>query len=427
LAKILIALSPLDIAVMISTQLTFKCTIPFKEASMRTELKCDVHCHFFNIFYLFKEVLAVLLNSSRANTKFSNNKLKQVIKWFFQVVEAVLDSCECHYDNIQSAYNKSKMSTDNDNMITVPLMMDIYYWLHKFITDIKNTNLSGGDNFELRAEEIKDIFIIEIDKFYKIRKLPQPNLKDISTKFDEIIKNFKIDAVRPNSEKMSYGYKSHYNELKNLRNSHPETVFPFLAVDPRRDGITDIVKKNVSQKGPFFGIKLYTRLGYLPDDIQPEIYQYCVSKHIPITVHCSDGGFPPGKSEFATNADPTKWDTTLEKYNTLRIDFAHFGRDLTWMGHVIELMSKYPNVYSDLSYYPDKNTLKNIVKPIWDRYQFVREKLMFGTDYVMVALDPKIDLPAYFNNFCETFSPEDIATMTVHNPRAFLFGKEVKR
>lgn len=77
-------------------------------------------------------------------------------------------------------------------------------------------------------------------------------------------------------------------ELENLKNSSKNTVFPFLAVDPRRSDIFSLVKEKVGKDKSFHGIKIYPSLGYLPSNhVLMEIFKYCEKEKIPVTTHCA--------------------------------------------------------------------------------------------------------------------------------------------
>ncbi len=73
----------------------------------------------------------------------------------------------------------------------------------------------------------------------------------------------------------------------------------FKGLMKRRFRSNDSVFENIARakggKGLFWGMKMYTRLGYAPDDFKrfpqlEDFYQKCVDKEIPITCHCSPGG-----------------------------------------------------------------------------------------------------------------------------------------
>lgn len=116
--------------------------------------------------------------------------------------------------------------------------------------------------------------------------------------------------------------------------------------------------------GLFWGMKMYPRLGYAPDDFDnyknlKEFYRTCESKGIPITIHCNAGGmsvpdyflyerYDHGniKKEYnlhdaekyfdgtttgtESKDSPARWAKVLESFPKLKICLAHFGGCDTW-------------------------------------------------------------------------------------------------
>jgi len=94
-------------------------------------------------------------------------------------------------------------------------------------------------------------------------------------------------------------YSGQALQLIEVSKRYKNRVFPFLSVDPRRPAILDFVKEYVGPDKPFHGIKLYAPTGFSPTDPilfgrdtdDDSLYRYCVDNGIPITAHCSPGGF----------------------------------------------------------------------------------------------------------------------------------------
>jgi predicted TIM-barrel fold metal-dependent hydrolase len=210
-----------------------------------------------------------------------------------------------------------------------------------------------------------------------------------------------------------------------------EPIFPFLAADPRREGILDALKdeKLISKKGPFYGVKLYPRLGYHPASkpVQ-EILNICIERDLPVTTHCGISGFPPGNFSFDGSGiwkyndfgDPKHFESALKK--GLRIDFAHLGSSdptFKWAKTIVSFMEKYKNVYSDLSCYTSKEDLKEIIKLFGNNATF-KKRIMYGSDFdVMNFTDKTISLEQYCRNFSDLFQRE-IDNMRNRNVLSFL-------
>jgi predicted TIM-barrel fold metal-dependent hydrolase len=96
----------------------------------------------------------------------------------------------------------------------------------------------------------------------------------------------------------------------------------------------------------------------------------------------------------------------MEKRPNLRINFAHFGGgdnliagDTVWLEKIVEILKKYPNAYTDISYFTKPGLAKKI-DVVVAQYPILEKRLMFGTDFVMIMMDTHLGgLKAYFNRF----------------------------
>ncbi len=185
----------------------------------------------------------------------------------------------------------------------------------------------------------------------------------------------------------------------------------------------------------FAGIKLYPPLGFdpWPEDDYPELekvkylYSECIRRKLPVTVHCSEGGFitSPLAKQFT---DPAlKWKKVLDKpeFQDLKINFAHLGSQregkTDWQKEVISSISAINNVYTDCSCMtPGKNDYKIISSLINKENEL---KFLFGTDFV-INLFWSDSYNDYLNNFISTQYLDDRQKklMCEINPERFLFG-----
>ncbi len=112
----------------------------------------------------------------------------------------------------------------------------------------------------------------------------------------------------------------------------------------------------------FASVKLYTPLGFnpWPDDERELakvrlIYARCLEKKIPITTHCSGGGYltDPRGEDFSNPGRNRKKVLSHPDYQYLKIDFAHFGHQQSgatdWKQSILSYFRTHPNVYSDIS------------------------------------------------------------------------------
>lgn len=236
--------------------------------------------------------------------------------------------------------------------------------------------------------------------------------------------------------------KKYLEQIKEIKEiTGKRAILPFLAVDPRRSDLADR-EENLYElfleafKDPvtsFYGVKCYPSLGYLPnDDRLDPIFQICAEKNIPVLTHCGgesvstfdrsirvkeDGSYKdfriPGDSrtERARYLNgPEHWEPVLRKYNTLKLNLAHFSGNSDWEEYEkkgshsrinkIKEMLKNPswNVFADFSYnVADMKTFNRFQKEL-DSEPEIREKVMFGTDYWVVI--PSADLLEMQKQFC---------------------------
>jgi predicted TIM-barrel fold metal-dependent hydrolase len=248
-------------------------------------------------------------------------------------------------------------------------------------------------------------------------------------------------------------YEQQITDLKALAKEKP--ILPFLAVDPRRENLYEQFLRAFTERDTsFFGVKCYPSLGYFASDKRLDpIFQICEEKNIPVTTHCggevvstfektieiaSSTGLKkfkiPGENRAERAAflnDPAHWDSVLNKYKKLRVNFAHFGGDTNWEKYstgeenlrVLKIIEQVSNntisAFTDFSF--------NIVEPnLFDKFletlnmhPVVAQKTMFGTDFWVVL--PSGDLVEMQKSFLEKMTAHK-ESLIHHNPHKFLFG-----
>ena len=467
----------------------------------------DIHCHFFNISFVFAEVLEIGWRWIHGNYPYKRDErvllkasgiippeLKKLARYVASYFAAATGSPEEHYDYEQRCCRNSQWHPSQP-LITVPLMMDIYFMfdngeseperalmlalpevLQRDMLDVTTVTEDNGDFFDEFAQVMKAEFIPVYEKRIFARDLASAlsakYKMDIRHDLDLVIADFKAEhtdegvrtmakSCTKSSVQMTRGYRKHLKELLRLEKENPAgSVLPFLAVDPRRIGIDELVREQVVD-GAFKGVKLYPPLGYLPThpNLYP-IYRLCMEHHIPVTVHTSTGGLlslcdtiktrskkkngevvqvsfdkKTDKSAALFFSNPANWLEILEnsEFSGLHLNFAHFGGEEhiiklasqkpdepddpdNWTAQIIGLMERFDNVCADISYCPNDGMLKYI-RDIVGRYKIVQKRLMFGTDYIMVMQEYSLGgkLKNYFNHYTGIY-PE----MLTLNPAAFL-------
>jgi len=191
----------------------------------------------------------------------------------------------------------------------------------------------------------------------------------------------------------------------------------------------------------FAGIKVYPPIGYDPwperDDEQlakvTSLYECCCAKKIPITAHCSEVGFNLDKKNVKTYTSPFTWEKVLnqEAYRDLKLNLAHFGEQRNfllmfhnhkWQHKIVELIEKYPNVYTDFSYRAFHNNYYKSLKEIIGNTDRLSKRILFGTDFMINLLE--IDsYNKYLNNFRTTkyITSHEKELFCSTNPERFLF------
>ena len=252
-------------------------------------------------------------------------------------------------------------------------------------------------------------------------------------------------------------YLKQLEELRTLRANpkYRDAIVPFVAADPRRPNLLEIVRRHVEEHG-FGGIKIYPPLGFFPfDDALDPIYDYAQRTGLPVLTHCSRGGVYsrvpidrqprvhpktgdplPGRNaeEYAENfAHPDNYRWVLERYPRLKLCLAHYGGGSEWKRYLEEpwtgvgptnwltlvssLIENYDNVYADVAYtacdakhHPMMKVLINTPK--------LRERILYGSDFYMVQMDVterqfSVGLRAYLGE-------ADYRQIAVENPKRFL-------
>ncbi|NOY95751.1 MAG: amidohydrolase family protein [Chlorobi bacterium] len=198
----------------------------------------------------------------------------------------------------------------------------------------------------------------------------------------------------------------------------------------------------------FAGIKLYPPLGFDPwpdgnDEKSKQklkkacyLYEFCVEKNIPITTHCSNGGFMvAGKEDARKFTNPQRWKNVLEAYPKLKVNFAHDGIhdgdkvETEWNRTILGYVIKYDNVFFDIAdnvYERDyfKRFFNFILKQNFTSVQLekISRRMLFGTDFMMLLLGSK-SYYDYLVSFSETnaFNDAFVDKYAICNKNSFEF------
>ena len=263
-----------------------------------------------------------------------------------------------------------------------------------------------------------------------------------------------MDMAYMGAGKVPRPYEEQLIELTDLAKENTAAI-PFMHVDPRRDGVFDLFKKYVEERG-IRGVKLYPPLGYFPYDrnLYP-VYEYCEKNNLPVISHCSPYNLVHFRGSSAEvekllsksnrpidtsglrKKDLYKFFTHPDNYRQLLTDFkdlnfcvAHFGSghywnqfledpaaEDNWFRIIREMIVKYDNFYSDISFTLNNRDYFPLLKVMMFDEK-IQKKIIFGSDYYMVETKTNdrrfgIDLRAYLGN-------DFFNMISVENPKKFL-------
>jgi predicted TIM-barrel fold metal-dependent hydrolase len=257
-------------------------------------------------------------------------------------------------------------------------------------------------------------------------------------------------------------------DMEYINARYPNRCLPFVALDPNDPDMNShfyhaFLKENI--KLPFYGVKIYPSLGYLPSHPKlMNIFSICEENKIPIISHCSSAGvrynrtkkvsiigklynyrkdiyedidtsIKCGNEEWfkQTFNHPRNWIPVLEKYPNLKLDLAHFGglsdferymnNDYTnnWLFDILYIIRKYNNTYSDISYNISSDKFIYLLNTLLEDNPIFRNKILWGTDFYMVLMEG--DYAKIRQNALNKINTKFIKSLTNINPKRFIFNK----
>ena len=441
-------------------------------------IRYDAHCHVMSREVFFKRIVMTFIDLAKdfdfKKSLDSKNKLdadQSDAPNIFRLLKLLLENKNGveAFNDLVAEYAKLDPSIQK----YMPLMVDFEY-LFRTKYHVEDETLEDVQN---RKDQLTD-FMVKFDIIRKkIKKVIAKEHTHAGNNRLELLTQL-IKETEENSNpkdndavdaQLALDIKSYQRQLetfRELKKLHGDNLNAFLAVDPRRPDMMDIIKENVGKDKTFTGIKLYPPMGYSPTDPflygkdgqNDCLYKYCIDNHLPIVTHCSAGGFctfvqhlevigavmPDMKFtsqpvnytkvteiKFKTNVlksfgdavkerayrlnHPKLWEMVLDKFPTLKIDLAHFGGDPDEYGnerrdYIFKLMMKkndagqpkYPNFYTDLSCILEKTLLQDIYK---SKYSQIPERFMYGSDYFLNLIWDE-NFKTYYQNFVDVFGGE---------------------
>jgi uncharacterized protein len=169
---------------------------------------------------------------------------------------------------------------------------------------------------------------------------------------------------------------------------YPDKFIGFACVDPRMPDCMDLLIHAIEDLG-LKGIKygpIYNGVSLLDPRMEP-IYQYCIRKNLPLTMHMGTTYVPNAPAELGR---PIYVDTIATRHPDLKLVMAHMGHP--WYEECIVVARKQPNVYCEVSalfYRPWQ--FYNILISAQEYTIHDRNKIFWGTDFPYSRVEESID------------------------------------
>jgi predicted TIM-barrel fold metal-dependent hydrolase len=232
------------------------------------------------------------------------------------------------------------------------------------------------------AEHLTDLYAQQIDR---VRPEGGPGLKaDADTLYRAMAAADKA-IVFPLRYGDSAGIESDDETCAAAVAKYPDKFIGFACIDPRRADCMQRLEHAVEDLG-LRGVKfgpIYSGV-HLSDPRLTPVYEYCVRKDLPLTMHMG--------TTFARNA-PVELGRAIHvepvalRYPDLKMVCAHMGHP--WYEECIAVVRKQPNVYCELSaifYRPWQ--FWNVL--ICAQEYRITDKIFFGTDFPFSGVEESI-------------------------------------
>ncbi|MEV4131719.1 amidohydrolase family protein [Dactylosporangium sp. NPDC049742] len=206
-------------------------------------------------------------------------------------------------------------------------------------------------------------------------------------------------------------------------------LHPFIGFDPLRELLArrthdvetplDLVKRAVLRYG-FVGVKVYPPMGWRPsgnvadgrhtaqdaaelDRIVGDLAAWCAEQDVPITAHANNSNH--ADPAFDGYGGPDDWLPVLAAHPRLRLNLGHFGGAQQtepadgWPWRMAQAMAAHPGLFADVGNHRIHDpairagyaeTLRSMRAGAATRS--VAERVMYGSDWYMLALYPDDDL-----------------------------------
>ena len=424
-----------------------------KEKSIETLLKNNLpwkhklFIPFVSYKYLTKKILTGL-EDKIVNIQNTLSLYEQPIEDHFLIVEYFLKQ---EYDNknkkIPPIIKDKKIQIHNnsyDKLVICPLIIDFGQ---------KSSRLNNKGLYSLMpgkpiVKQVVDLFN-SIKNYYSYElkfdevtgKLNKVKVKDPETKPLRILPFLGINPAnyQPFQQKVIPMFKQYFDSYDDDDSTEKrigrveESINAFLNFDGK---LTNDKGENIPRTNMFFGVKVYPPLGFKPDDEDSiKLFSECIKYNLPVTTHCSDGGFVVNdNSKDNTNPHGAWKEVFTSKANNkpelrkLKLNFAHFGvqkdGQTEWRKAIIDMARQYPNIYTDISSLAHEDGFYSKIEK-WlndddiDTFDIAKARVLFGSDFSINLMETdSYNSYLYNNNKCDKNWKKNI---TENNPAKFLF------
>lgn len=411
-------------------------------------------CNFFSIepFILFKD--------SRISITFFKDDCfsgKTIISLLLSTVVTIFSLLLLN--KVLSPKRKNKEKSSFKKILKVlrnpipDLLADMYYEKEAFL-DTMDTTLDGQFQKVVKfANEIRFRLInrndiqFSNDTHIVFVHLPMNYGKNQTANPYDLFWNRFRDSLKRNIGKLEVGktmvlpfYGVHLNDIMNdnsfsaigFINKH--IISNRMDLSPAWAEIIDNIK--FVDKPISVGFKVYPPCDpnfkkVLNNENLQAFFEMCAEKRIPITTHCSDGGFELNQS---SNANPIHWKNLLIKNTELKVNFAHMGgggcfskyvekqKVNGWLKTILALQGVNSNVYSDISYVcaETPNEVKDYLLKEKEKDPKGHKNVLWGTDWPM-ALMEKEEYIDIFDDFWTSDIMSNFHDFTQINAERFLW------
>ena len=198
-----------------------------------------------------------------------------------------------------------------------------------------------------------------------------------------------IETLSLNGSKSFTGYKENMDEIFRIADTYPKKFIPFCTVSPMDPGVMEYLQECLNRGAK--GLKLYNGHSYyhdifgLPLDsprMMP-VYAFAERNQMPILFHVNIVKYQ------------NELETVLKKNPGLLVSIPHFMVSSVDISKVEDLMDRYPNLYTDISFGSTEFLaagFRRISKDPGKYAGFIndyQDRVLFGADMVLTGAQEK--------------------------------------